>query len=361
MRVGLLAQTARGDTRIGREIAAKVGYFRNRGADTRLIVANDGDFPRRIRANTQRYSPQLPDRLLTWLAKCDLVLVDPAEPSPIFDLVPKLTGGKPKVVFTDHGDSESRELAWFADVAIVHDPGEKEAFLAETGYPANRTELLHEPVDLSWFQPGTAERPLRNLLGIDSHSRLLLIAGRLAPRRRGPSAIDALAQLPASVHLVFVGESGEECEPERQRCRERAARNRVADRIHFLGSVDDRQLRDAYRDADLLIAPAGSLSAVEAIACGLPVIENRSGCHATELATEVRRILNPPSAAEVQRPAGFNLAAQFSLSLWQDRFGQVIDQLLESQTHARRDSQHELSGPNRPVRRIQAAQLEDAA
>lgn len=361
MRVGLLAHSARGDDRIGREMAAKIAFFRDRGADTRLIVANDGEFPQRIRANTQRYSRQLPDRLLSWLAHCDLVLIEAAEPSPVFDLVPKLAGGKPRIIFTNHGDVESHELAWFADAVIVHRECERDEFLAETGYPANRTELLHSPVDLSWFNPGTAENPLRTLLGIDAHSRLLLIVGRLTPERRGPFVIDALAQLPASVHLVFVGESGGASENERQRCRERAARNRITDRIHFLGSVDDRKLRDAYRDADLLIARSGSHSAIEAMACSLPVIETRSGANATELATGIRRILNSPLDVDELRRIGLQRATEFSLSSWRDCFGQLIDRILESPTHARLDSRHELSGPNRAVRQIHAAQLEDAA
>jgi glycosyltransferase involved in cell wall biosynthesis len=353
MRVGLLAHSARGDNRVCREIAAKIGYFRDRGADTRLIVANDAEFSCRIRANTQRYSRQLPDRLVPWLAKCDLVLVEPSEPAPVFDLVPQLAGGKRKIIFTDHGDVESREWAWFADAAVVHSPAQRHGFLTETGYPADRIEVLHHPVDLSFFQPGRAEKSLRAGLGIDSHSRLLLMVGQLTPKRRGPLVIDALGRLPASVHLVFVGECGGPCEPERQRCRERAARNRVADRIHFLGAVDDRALRDAYRDADLFISATDGIASLEARACGLPVIEpRRAGDNATDLATEIRRILNSAEEIEMRRKAGLRDAAGFSLMSWREQFGQLIDRILESPTNAhtagtRIDREHDLGGPNR--------------
>jgi glycosyltransferase involved in cell wall biosynthesis len=353
MRVGLLAYSARGDNRIGREIAAKIAFFRNRGADTRLIVANDADFPNRIRANTQRYSRQLPGRLVPWLANCDLILIEPSEPASVFDLVPQLAGGKPKILFTDHGDIESRELAWFADAAVVHGPALHSEFLIDTGYPADRTEMLHHPIDLSFFQPGPAEKSLRADLGIDSHSGLLLMVGRLTPQRRGPLVIDALAQLPPSVHLVFVGECGGPCEPERQRCRERAARNRVADRVHFLGTVGDRPLRDAYRDADLFISTTDGISKLEAKACGLPTMESRIAAdNATDLATEIRRLLNSPQEMQSIRTDGLQGATESSLESWRAQFGQLIDRVLESPASActagtRIDRGHNLGGPNR--------------
>src|SRR5207253_416375 len=102
--------------------------------------------------------------------------------------------------------------------------------------------------------------------------------------------------------------------PERDRCRERAARCDVADRVHFLGHLDESQLRDAYRDADVLVIPSVHegfcLPVVEALACGTPVVAARAAAlpetvgdagltfaadDPADLARQVRRVLSPLS------------------------------------------------------------------
>src|SRR5439155_8245982 len=63
-------------------------------------------------------------------------------------------------------------------------------------------------------------------------------------------------------------------------CRERAARLGVSDRVHFLGFADENGLRDAYRDANVLVLPSVhegfGIPVIEAMACGLPVVAARA-------------------------------------------------------------------------------------
>ena len=161
---------------------------------------------------------------------------------------------------------------------------------------------------------------LRPQLGLPANTRLLLFVGRLAPNKRVPVLIEALARLrdqTPPIHGVIVGEGGDAYAAERDRCRERAARLGVTDRLHFLGHVDDGQLRDAYRDADVFVMPSVHegfcLPVMEALSCGTPVVAARATAlpetvgdagltftadAADDLARVLSRILTAPVAAE---------------------------------------------------------------
>jgi glycosyltransferase involved in cell wall biosynthesis len=143
--------------------------------------------------------------------------------------------------------------------------------------------------------------------------RLLLFVGRLAHNKRVPVLIEALARLrevTPAVHAVLIGDEGDLYQPEARHCRDLAAELGVADRLHWLGRVDDDTLRDAYRSADVLVMPSRHegfcLPVLEAMACGLPVVAARAAAlpetvadagltftpdDADDLARQVRRIL----------------------------------------------------------------------
>ena len=69
MRVGLLAHSARIGDAIGRQIAAKLDFFRDCGAEVRAILATDGGVDARLRPFVRRLSAQRPDTILAWHRK----------------------------------------------------------------------------------------------------------------------------------------------------------------------------------------------------------------------------------------------------------------------------------------------------
>src|SRR5262249_29376180 len=94
----------------------------------------------------------------------------------------------------------------------------------------------------------------------------------------------------------------------------------VSDRLHFLGHVDEGQLRDAYRDADAFVMPSVHegfcIPVVEALACGTPVISARATAlpetvadagltftpnDPAALARQVRRISSSPLSRKAGR------------------------------------------------------------
>lgn len=115
---------------------------------------------------------------------------------------------------------------------------------------------------------------LRRQLGIPESAPLLLMLGRLHRVKKPELAVEMLGLLERQdVHLVFAGPDEEGYQP---RLRARASVLGCAERLHFPGLLRDASLLQAMADADLFLMPSRmesfGLAAVEAMACGLPVL-----------------------------------------------------------------------------------------
>ncbi|MFE2060538.1 MULTISPECIES: glycosyltransferase [unclassified Streptomyces] len=127
-------------------------------------------------------------------------------------------------------------------------------------------------VDLRQFRPGLRSTELRahHLRGEDV---LLLLGSRLSVEKRPGRALDALAvlrRLGVRASLVVAGDGPLRAELERRARAERLP-------VEFLGHVRDRaRLARLQAGADLCLAPGPAetfgLSALEALACGTPVV-----------------------------------------------------------------------------------------
>jgi glycosyltransferase involved in cell wall biosynthesis len=143
------------------------------------------------------------------------------------------------------------------------------------GVPDSRITVIPNGVDTARFAPdraGVGRDEVRRRLGIADGLLLLGAAHNL--RLKGmDNAIRALSLLRASAmkpepHLAIAGGAPDPF------WRALATRLGVADRVHFLGQVDD--MVPLYGAADVYVHPtrwdACSLSTIEAGAAGLPVI-----------------------------------------------------------------------------------------
>jgi phosphatidylinositol alpha-1,6-mannosyltransferase len=125
---------------------------------------------------------------------------------------------------------------------------------------------------------GADPRPVTTL---PSGTTLLSVA-RLIPRKGIDTVIRAMRALPPDVTYRIVGSGADE-----PRLHQLAHSERVADRVTFLGRVDDPALADEYRRAAIFVLPArrtseGDLEGYglvyfEAAAWGRPVVAGRSG------------------------------------------------------------------------------------
>lgn len=139
----------------------------------------------------------------------------------------------------------------------------------EAAYPASR-QLLAVITPGTQLQQDTLTRgAARRQLGLPSDVPLLLFVANDYRRKGLDALLQALAKLPADVHLAVAGNPAPSA-----RYRPIAEQLGVAARVHFLGSQDD--LAPAYRAADCLAHPTledtYAMVVLEAMAHGLPVV-----------------------------------------------------------------------------------------
>jgi glycosyltransferase involved in cell wall biosynthesis len=349
MRVALISYNAQAGDAIGNLVAEKLAFFLDRNADVRVFVENDSRLHLAIRSHCDRIClEQVEPTAWQFLQSSDLVVVEYGQYYGLLGLLPMLAGGKPRIVFDYHGitppelwSGHNREAieqgihqcdrVWSADVALTHSRFAARELHRHTAFPPEHTRLLPHFVDRACFSPGVHSRYLHGRMGLTSGS-ILLFVGRLAPNKRVPVLVEALALLrnhTPTVHAVIIGDTSDLYNQEAIRCRQRAAELGVADRLHFLGHVSDEELRDAYRSADVFVMPSRHegfcIPVLEAMASGLPVLAARSGAlpettagagltfapdDPADLARQTERILAPRigSAARHQSPEALRVA-----------------------------------------------------
>lgn len=114
----------------------------------------------------------------------------------------------------------------------------------------------------------------RHALGLPDGQRLLGIAARLEHVKGVDVALEALRLLPRDVHLAIAGGGSEATA-----LRAQASALGIADRLHWLGVMDD--MSRFYPALDLLLVPSRHeglpLAPLEAQACGIRVVATNVG------------------------------------------------------------------------------------
>jgi glycosyltransferase involved in cell wall biosynthesis len=119
---------------------------------------------------------------------------------------------------------------------------------------------------------------LRGKLGISDTAPVLLMLGRLHRVKNPELAVEMLGILERKdVHLVFAGPDEERMQT---RLHARASTLGCANRVHFTGLLSGSALLPAMADADLFLLTSlmesFGMAAVEALACGLPVLLSKN-------------------------------------------------------------------------------------
>jgi len=129
--------------------------------------------------------------------------------------------------------------------------------------------------------PRPASAPQKGTADHATGATLLTVA-RLIPRKGIDTVIRAMPSLPPAVEYRIVGAG-----PDEARLRQMALSEGVAERVHFLGRLNDQALAAEYRRCSIFVLPArrtadGDLEGYglvyfEAAAWGRPVVAGRSG------------------------------------------------------------------------------------
>lgn len=170
-----------------------------------------------------------------------------------------------------------------ADCVVTSTPAEAADMLEHYGADPGRLCTSPPGVDRTVFHPGS-KMAARWRLGLDGGPRMLYV-GRIQPLKGVDVALEAFARLadriPGLELDVIGGPSGSNGSSELGRLVDRVRELSLDTRVRFRGTVAHRALADWYRAADVLTVPSRSesfgLVAVEAQACGLPVVAARVG------------------------------------------------------------------------------------
>ena len=136
------------------------------------------------------------------------------------------------------------------------------------GLPAERISLIPWGVDLEQFRP---TGPIDSL-GIDAGTRVLLTLRAHEPPYRTGDVLEAFDLADLDDAVLVVGSDGSMTSAYREWVESRGR----ADRVHFIGRVDESRLAPILRRADAYVSASEtdgtSVTLLQAMACGTPVI-----------------------------------------------------------------------------------------
>ncbi|MDR2000791.1 MAG: glycosyltransferase family 4 protein [Zoogloeaceae bacterium] len=158
----------------------------------------------------------------------------------------------------------------------------RDEILAHFPIAPEKLHVIYSAVDTGRFSPAltTHRSEIRARYGIPDNAVLYLLVGSGYARKGVATAIAALARLPENAHLLIVGK-------DKHAARYQAQAQGLGDagqRIHFAGPQAD--VRPFYGAADAFVLPTLydplPNAALEALACGLPVLTSTK-CGAGEI------------------------------------------------------------------------------
>ena len=166
---------------------------------------------------------------------------------------------------TDHVLAISEAVAQFA--------------IEQQGFPRELVEIMHNPVDLGRFRPGTANSPsaARAGLGLAQDASVVICVARFDPVKGVDILLEAWPEVvsmnPRST-LLLAGDG-----PLHDSLEEQARALGITESVRFLGYRSD--VESILHAADICVVPSRSeglsLAAIEAMASGLPVVASRVG------------------------------------------------------------------------------------
>jgi len=197
-----------------------------------------------------------------------------------------------------------------ADAIVAATPLDRAQMVWHYGADVNRVRVVPAGVDLRRFQPRDPASARTTLDLPPSPHRIILLVARIEPLKGIDALIEASALLlqrrperrgALTALIVGGGSEGERAHWNAEQRRLDALRQRlgVADVVRFAGAQSQDYLPLYYTAADIVTMPSHyesfGMAALEALACGKPVIATSAGGPAFIVEDGVSGLLTPPA------------------------------------------------------------------
>jgi glycosyltransferase involved in cell wall biosynthesis len=190
-----------------------------------------------------------------------------------------------------------RAVGYLAHVTICVSEAVRRRLIDDYGYPARRTLIVRNPVDLSHFD-GAGPRPtgVRSTFGIGPDEGVLVCVANLNPLKRVDVVLEALtilrgASRSCKCFVVGTGQLADEL-------REKARLLGLSGTVFFIGHADD--VRPYLDAADVYVTASDReglpLAVAEAMACRLPCVATDIGGHNELVVHGETGLLVPPGS-----------------------------------------------------------------
>jgi glycosyltransferase involved in cell wall biosynthesis len=240
--------------------------------------------------------------------------------------------GKAKVLHLHTPVPYASELAYQkqllrADAVVCCSQFLRDRFLGGSGWPADRTFVVHNGADIDRFCFAESEEraAARAKFGVDQDAFVIVYAGAVVPEKGLHHLIHAFARLKSRVEnaeLLVAGGSnlwgGMGTESDARAKYEQNVRNESPTGTHILGKLPHSQIPELFRAADILVVPSVwdepfPLVALDGLAAGLPQIASNTG-GLPEIVEDGRTgILIPPGDEAALEQAIYTLASDPAL------------------------------------------------
>ncbi len=247
-------------------------------------------------------------------------------------------------------DAEALVVAC-SDVMIANAEVEQQQLVDLYGADPERVEIVAPGVDRAFFSPGSRDGA-QAAIGYTG-GPLVMFVGRIQPLKGVDVAVEAFAGLANSAaHLMIVGgASGQKGVAEVKKIRGLIDTLGLSDRVTFVPPQPHYALSTYYRAADVVVMPSRSesfgLVALEAAACGIPVVASAVGGLRTlvqdgetgfliegrdpaDYTAAIDTILRDSDRAEAMGNAAATLAGRYSWSGLAGRLRAIYSDLIEA-------------------------------
>jgi D-inositol-3-phosphate glycosyltransferase len=208
-------------------------------------------------------------------------------------------GERPEPMIRVQGETQ---VVAAANALIANTDAEAASLVSLYEACPDNVSVVSPGVDLYTFTAGSGRKAAREAVGLPQDAHILAFVGRIQPHKGPEVLIRAVAEMlshsphlrPKLITIIMGGASGSGL-GEVERLKDLVSWLNISDVVRFENPVPRAQIPQWYRAADLVCVPSYSesfgLVALEAQACGTPVVATAVGGLRTAVADGISGVL----------------------------------------------------------------------